>query len=671
MEELQQERFTLAKERLTELTKEEITNQAFTEYFHYEADFLLKLFETCTLAVDGSLFKMDEAALREQNDSYYAEVRDAGYEESYANPTFAVKKLGAEFGTFFAMLHTRMRKHILDAYAGRAEELLIEAELFLEITGAFSCAWQEEKVLPAYEQVKDILYWHVSDYAEFFSEKDIKESVVPEETHTYRIVMESDLSNQSYLYHYGADITDNERRTAEFLNGLPEETITTMANTFTEGYRLGFTAMNRDFSSRKSVKIIYCLGFERMIRKAVENFKALGLASIVSCRATPSNRQYGYDHREDHMLFFDRQYMNRRLETMRQAFLKYKEEAAVYGGPAVLEVFGEEPFAPVSKPETVKPDEKQQKLWTEYREENNELWEEFSKEEDTSFTIIAFPTTAIGERFQEIFADTIKINTLDYRLYQRIQQTIIDTLDTAEFVEIKGMNGNHTDLKVMLHPIKDPAKETKFENCVADVNIPVGEVFTSPKLTGTEGLLHVSRVFLRELEYRELELKFQDGMITAYSCANFAKEEENKRYIKENLLKHHDSLPMGEFAIGTNTAAYKMARKYDIGARLPILIAEKTGPHFAVGDTCYSREEDLKTYNPDGKEIIAKENEVSAKRKEAGQKAYYNCHTDITIPYDELGGLYAVQKDGMRIPIIEEGRFVLPGCEKLNKPLCE
>ena len=31
-----------------------------------------------------------------------------------------------------------------------------------------------------------------------------------------------------------------------------------------------------------------------------------------------------------------------------------------------------------------------------------------------------------------------------------------------------------------------------------------------------------------------------------------------------------------------------MARKYGIEDKLPILIAEKTGPHFAFGDTCYS-----------------------------------------------------------------------------------
>ena len=80
-----------------------------------------------------------------------------------------------------------------------------------------------------------------------------------------------------------------------------------------------------------------------------------------------------------------------------------------------------------------------------------------------------------------------------------------------------------------------------------------------------------------------------------------------------------------------------MARKYQIADKLPILIAEKTGPHFAVGDTCYTYDEDNMTYNPDGKAIIARDNEISIRRKEDISKAYFNCHTDITIPYDELG----------------------------------
>ena len=111
------------------------------------------------------------------------------------------------------------------------------------------------------------------------------------------------------------------------------------------------------------------------------------------------------------------------------------------------------------------------------------------------------------------------------------------------------------------------------------------------------------------------------------------------------------------------------ARKYDIAGKLPTLIAEKTGPHFAVGDTCYSHSEDIQVFNPDGKEIIARDNEISILRKADDSKAYFHCHTDITIPYDELGVLEAVKEDGSRVKIIENGRFVLPGCETLNEAL--
>ena len=83
------------------------------------------------------------------------------------------------------------------------------------------------------------------------------------------------------------------------------------------------------------------------------------------------------------------------------------------------------------------------------------------------------------------------------------------------------------------------------------------------------------------------------------------------------------------------------------------------GPHFAFGDTCYSNEESVRVFNPDGKEMIAKEN----------GEPYTYCHTDVTIPYDELGLLEAVANDGKAVSIIENGRFVLNGCEELNKAL--
>jgi hypothetical protein len=51
------------------------------------------------------------------------------------------------------------------------------------------------------------------------------------------------------------------------------------------------------------------------------------------------------------------------------------------------------------------------------------------------------------------------------------------------------------------------------------------------------------------------------------------------------------------------------------------------------------------------------------------ENAYFGCHTDITIPYEEVGLLAAVRADGVQIPVIRDGRFVLKGTDFLNKPL--
>ncbi len=247
-----------------------------------------------------------------------------------------------------------------------------------------------------------------------------------------------------------------------------------------------------------------------------------------------------------------------------------------------MEVFGEKLFVPQKKPESLSYTPEQQKLSVGYRRDYALIQSRYIKEEERSFTIIAFPIPEIGDDFEQIFTETIKLNTLDMELYRKIHQALIDALDQGDRVRITGRGANQTDLTVKLHELRDPQTETNFENCLADVNIPVGEVFTSPVLKGTNGVLHVTKVYLNGLRYEDLRMEFEDGMITGYSCSNYGSEEENKSYIRENVLYNRETLPMGEFAIGTNTTAYKMGRKYGIEAKLPILIAEKTGPHFML-----------------------------------------------------------------------------------------
>ena len=236
---------------------------------------------------------------------------------------------------------------------------------------------------------------------------------------------------------------------------------------------------------------------------------------------------------------------------------------------------------------------------------------------------------------------------------------------------ITGKGDNRTRLTVKLHSLEHPEKETNFENCVADVNIPLGEVFTSPVLSGTEGTLQVSSVYIGDFQFKNLIMEFREGKVCSYSCDNFEDQEAGKALVKQMIMKNHETLPMGEFAIGTNTVAYAMAQKYDIVDKLPILIVEKMGPHFAVGDTCYNWSEDTAVFNPDGNEIIARDNEISVLRKEDVSKAYFNCHTDITIPYRELDEIYGVTAEGEKLPVIFGGRFVAPGSEMLNRALEE
>lgn len=672
------ERYELVMERIELIVNEDTVKGVVADYFKSCAQFALKIRDVLDRVKKEQLTSLSMEELKKLNEELYKDIEGANYETSYANPAYAVAKLGEAYGQQLCYLYTELRGLLAAAFEGRLFDVTILFELFVEIYNYF-----EEEDDYTHKDVKQAIYYYNFDYLDVILEYRMREQFDPSLSFAKDIILGSDLTDLRYLYQYGEYITENEIKTAEFMNSFSQEQIHDMAKTYVDGFVRGFEEQKLNLSSKKTVAVRYRIGFERMIAEIIRQFESIGLEVIlyraavnsickrqhlkIGFHSTSPNRQYDYDHRFDQGLYLDKAFIQRRLVCQRQAYEAYKELAAVFAGPSVVEVFGEERFEPVNKPECIQLDEKQRNLSTEYNRDSSILSNEYVKNDEISFTMIAYPIPEIGEQFEEIFAQTVMVNTLDNEEYKEIQQAIIDVLDTADCVRILGSGNNKTDITVNLWELKDPAKEALFENCTASVNIPVGEVFTSPQLKGTNGKLHVTQVFLNELEYQNLELDFVDGKITEYTCTNFASEEENKKFVKENLMYNHDTLPLGEFAIGTNTTAYVMARKYQISDKLPILIAEKTGPHFAVGDTCYKMSEDHKVYNPDGKEIIARDNEVSLLRKTEIENAYLNCHTDITIPYNELKEISIVRKDGTTETIIRDGKFVLAGTERLNQ----
>ena len=675
------ERYDLAIERIMEIPFEERVGEPYRSYFNQMAAFTSQIEELARMQLREDLDALTLEELKQLNHNLYADILPGHYAESYADPAYAVRMLGAELGPLLSAFYAQFRAAIVFAYECRLTDITILCETLIEIYNMF------EDGEPQARAVRDVLYWFFSDYTDVTLTYRIREQLDPGLSFAKDIIQESDLNDLRYLYRFGEYISESELQIASYLNSLPEETIEKMASTYTEGYRKGFETMGRDLAKKKTVSIRYELGFERMIRAAIRQFEEMGLEVIlyraavwsvtmspnrrIGYHGTSANMQFDYDHRYDQAIYLDKAFKERKLAVLRTAYENCKKQAAEYAGPAVVETFGEDGFEPVNKPEAYSLSEKQEELQIAYSNEAMPVVNQYIPGDETSFTIIAFPVPAIGRDFAEIFHETIRINTLDYEEYKKIQQNLVDVLDQAEYVTVTGnaAAGNETQMKIFLHTLTDPEKQTNFENCVADVNIPVGEVFTSPVLAGTEGLLHVRQVYIGDFQFKNFRMEFKDGRVTDYSCDNFADPEEGRKLIRQQILKNHDTLPMGEFAIGTNTTAYAVAQKYGIMDKFPILIAEKTGPHFAVGDTCYSWSEDSAVYNPDGKEIIARDNEISLLRKEDVSKAYFGCHTDITIPYSELGDITAVCSDGRKLPLIQSGRFVAAGTEKLNEEL--
>ena len=76
-------------------------------------------------------------------------------------------------------------------------------------------------------------------------------------------------------------------------------------------------------------------------------------------------------------------------------------------------IWGKYLFLPENKEENLKLSKKQQELSVEFQIKASEIMNQYIKPEQRSFTIIAYPIPEIGDNFEEIFKEVVKVNTLD------------------------------------------------------------------------------------------------------------------------------------------------------------------------------------------------------------------------------------------------------------------
>lgn len=598
--------------------------------------------------------------LREVNRYWYGPLGLQEYEDDFANPDFSAQAFGLTAGQHLSAFRYDLFG-LLSAAVNHESTVISRYREALE-------SLEKAGLSGAEEVVRD--YYRAPDRDQITGM--LRRRFDPGESKLGQLLEAAHGNDLSFLFLHGMKVDRAHEEMAAFLFGLPESDLRDIGDTLAEAYCLGLREEGKDsFKNRNVVTVSLPMGGEALFRHIRASFGRMGLlAHAAPVHRPPSNRQANYDHRFKYALYLDQNTVDSQIAMRREVFDELSAILHAYSGVAHVGLFGEQPFSPSPRKAMVRADREMSALYNRFTQLGVALQQSHLPRHETSFSMISFPSPEIGPAFREVFRDCVSVNTLSNSEYRPVQAALIAAMDGAEKVRVLGAPGNDTDITVILHALSDPGKETAFENCLASVNIPVGEVFTSPVLHGTNGVLHVAEAFLAGLRYSDLRMVFRDGEAVEWSCSNFDDPEKGREYIRENIFYPHESLPLGEFAIGTNTVAYAMGVKHGIMGLLPVLILEKTGPHFAVGDTCYSREEDQERLDPDsGKRLVAVENERSTLRASDPDRAYTNRHVDITLPYSGLDSISAIHHDGREVFLMKGGRFVLPGTEMLNLPL--
>ena len=118
---------------------------------------------------------------------------------------------------------------------------------------------------------------YASDYCDVFTADRIREQLDPSESFAVDLILQSDLTDVLGISISSENISVKMSWAhPRHLASLSEETIQKMADVYTEGYRIEVFGTGKDLSKKSVVNIRYVLGFERVIHRAIENFRKMG-----------------------------------------------------------------------------------------------------------------------------------------------------------------------------------------------------------------------------------------------------------------------------------------------------------------------------------------------------------------------------------------------------------
>lgn len=392
----------------------------------------------------------------------------------------------------------------------------------------------------------------------------------------------------------------------------------------------------------KKVGIDLFYGQEQIGLEIIKGLHEMDINSYI--RSYKNNNEYDdilYDHIHDEALFCSESYMKQILLIREKSINNLGNEIKKCIGIIEVSTFGsvlKEKSVYVERP-LISKNELDNMLTIESKS-TQLLGKVFPKKKYT-FQRTSFPDNSIDESIKK---EILALYAADDDAILKYQEKLIHMLDKFSVIHIKGCNGSLTNLFVNIEKKLDN-HQTKFYNMGSERNLPAGEIYCTPNLNGTNGIIHLNKTFINNDVIVDLFLKIENGMIVEYNCKNFLTEEENIKFLDEKLFENKGRMPISEFAIGTNKKLYDLLKSYHLLDKVPVIILEKTAPHIAIGDTCYAREENQVYYNENGKEVVMKSNELTSSKSE-DENTYFNNHIDIVIPFDTIGYIYGIRSNG-------------------------
>lgn len=324
------ERYDLAAERIALIMTEHTVSSDFEDYFLKTADFILMMDRLILSVERDELIDADIAKLEHLHDMVYRDIVSENYEISYANPVYAVRVLGQDYGLLLSALYAKLRLMITLAWECRRADMTIYMELFIEIYNYF-----ETEKMPDPKLIRQTMYWFISDYSDVTLSYRLREHLDPSLDFITDIVMNGNLEDDGYLYRYGSYVGSHERKLSALMRHKTGQEIDAAALEAAEDYVRMAKKEGVDTLKEKTVHIRFDAGLERLVRAVVLKLQSYGFKPVFGRQYDTSAGnilQYAVDHKCDEALFLDKALTERRLSVLKVSCESMKALAKAYTG---------------------------------------------------------------------------------------------------------------------------------------------------------------------------------------------------------------------------------------------------------------------------------------------------------------------------------------------------